>query len=216
MDLVGSAPWMLLPALGLAGGLLASVSPCVLPLLPLNAAYIGATNVPPARAASVSARFTLGAVVALSVLGLFADLAGAVFVEHRGPIRLAVGAILVVLGLAAAEVVRLPTTPAIGGSRRLGAVAAGSAFALITTPCASPILFAVLAASGAQGVAGLGAVTMAAFAVGYTVLVFVAGLTGGRLLGRFRGRTRAVQAVAAAFLLVAGVGFVGSGAAWWR
>lgn len=216
VDLVGRAPWVLLPALGLAGGLLASVSPCVLPLLPLNAAYIGATNVPPARAAAVSARFTLGAVVALSVLGLFADLAGAVFVEHRGPIRLAVGAILVVLGLVAAEIVRLPAVPAIGGSRRLGAVAAGAAFALITTPCASPILFAVLAASGAQGVPGLAVVTMAAFAVGYTALVFAAGVSGGRLVGHVRGRARAVQAGAAAFLLVAGAGFLGSGVAWWR
>lgn len=208
------APWMLLPLLGLVGGLLASISPCVLPLVPLNAAVIGASDVSASRAAVVSARFTLGAVIALSVLGLSADLAGAVFVEHRGPVRLGVGAILVVLGLAQAEIVPLPSIPTLGAGKRLGPVAAGAAFALITTPCASPILYAVLAAAGAQAVAGLSVATMAAFAVGYTALVFVAGVTGGRAGGRFRRHAPAIQAGSAALLILAGVGFAVSGALW--
>lgn len=211
---IESAPWMLLPVLGLAGGLLASISPCVLPLVPLNAAAIGASDVPASRAASLSAQFTLGAVLALSVLGLSADLAGAVFVEHRGPVRLGVGAILVVLGLAQAEIVPLPLLPAFGAGKRLGPVAAGAAFALITTPCASPILYAVLAAAGAQAVPGLSVATMAAFAVGYTALVFAAGVGGGKASRRFRRHAPAVQAGAAALLILAGVGFAISGAIW--
>ncbi len=211
---VESAAWFLLPLIGLAGGLLASVSPCILPLVPLNAAYIGARGVPPRQAAAVSARFVLGAVVALSVLGLFADLAGAVFIEYRGPVRMAVGTILLVLGAMQAELLPMPRLPAVGGGRRLGAVAAGAAFALITTPCASPILFGVLTAAGSQSVPGLSVATMGSFAVGYTALVFAAGVAGGRATERFRRASRGVQATGAAVLVVAGVGFLLSGLAW--
>lgn len=211
---IDSTAWFLLPLIGLAGGLLASVSPCILPLVPLNAAYIGARGVPPRQAAAVSARFVLGAVIALSVLGLFADLAGAVFIEYRGPVRMAVGSILLVLGAMQAELLPMPRLPAVGGGRRLGAVAAGAAFALITTPCASPILFGVLTAAGSQSVPGLSVATMGSFAVGYTALVFVAGVAGGRATERFPGASRAVQATGAAILVVAGLGFVISGLAW--
>ncbi len=214
LDLVAGARWVALPAIGLLGGLLASISPCVLPLVPLNAAYIGAAGVPAARVASVSARFVLGAVLALSVLGLFADLAGAVFIEYRGPLRIAVGGVLVLLGAIEAELLPAPRLPVPGGARRLGPVAAGAAFALLTTPCASPVLFAVLTAAGAQGVPGLSAVTMAAFAVGYTALVFAAGLVGGRATAGFRRHSPSVQSISAAVLMVAGLGFAASGMLW--
>jgi hypothetical protein len=72
----------------------------------------------------------------------------------------------------------------------------------------------VLTAAGGQSVPGLSVATMGSFAVGYTALVFVAGVAGGRATERFRGASKGVQAAAAAVLLVAGSGFVISGAAW--
>lgn len=179
LDLVGRLEWITLPLVGLLGGFLASVSPCVLPLVPLNAAYIGATGAPFTRAVGLSARFALGAVLSLSILGLVADAAGVVFVEYRGPVRLAVGAILLTLGALKAQLLPLPRIPAPFVGHKLGPTAAGATFALITTPCASPLLFAVLAAAGAQAIPGLALVTMVCFALGYTSLVFAAGVVGG-------------------------------------
>lgn len=54
-----------------------------------------------------------------------------------------------------------------------------------------------------------------AFAVGYTSLVFAVGVFGGSLVKRLRLRSFAApRAAAGALLLVAGVGFVISGLAW--
>ena len=65
----------------------------------------------------------------------------------------------------------------------------GAAFSLVTTPCASPLLGAVLAAAAARGVRGLSVATMLGFALGYTTLVFAAGAFGGSLVGRLRRRS---------------------------
>jgi cytochrome c-type biogenesis protein len=214
VDRIGGLHWIALPAVGLIGGLLASISPCVLPLVPLNAAYIGASRVGVTRAALASTGFVAGAVLALSILGLFADLAGAVFVHYRGPVRLAVGGILLLLGAVKAELLPLPRLPALSRAPNLGPVAAGATFALITTPCASPILFAVLAAAWARMVPGLAVATMVCFAIGYTALVFAAGVGGGRASRRFARHTAGLQAGAAALLVVAGLGFAVSGLLW--
>jgi cytochrome c-type biogenesis protein len=214
VDRLTGLHWITLPAVGLVGGLLASVSPCVLPLVPLNAAYIGSSRAGGSRAFLASTGFVAGAVLALSVLGLFADLAGRVFVEYRGQVRLAVGGILLVLGAVKAELLPPPRLPAPAAARKVGPVAAGATFALITTPCASPVLFAVLATAAAQMVPGLSVATMVCFAIGYTALVFAAGVGGGRASGRFGRHTAGLQAGAAALLFLAGLGFAVSGLLW--
>lgn len=213
---IAGAAWFLLPAVGLAAGVLASLSPCVLPLVPLNVAYIGASEASGWRAASLSGRFVLGAALALSVLGLFGDLAGVLLIEQRGPILILVGVGLVYFGLAALEIVPMPGAGrAVGSRRRLGPVGAGAAFSLVTTPCASPLLAAVLAASSAQGIPGLSAASMLGFALGYTLLVFLAGVFGGGVVARMRQRSfEAPRAAAAALLLAAGAGFAAAGGLW--
>lgn len=215
-ELIAGANWALLPALGFAAGLLASLSPCVLPLVPLNVAYIGAADATGGRALALSARFVLGAALALSVLGLFGDLAGVLLIEQRGPVLLGVGLLLLYLGLATVEIAPVPFSGrSIGGSRKLGAFGAGAVFSLVTTPCASPLIGAVLAAAGAQGVPGLGAASMATFALGYTAIVFVAGVFGGGLVQRLRGRSfTAPRAAAGALMLVVGTSVSITGIAW--
>jgi cytochrome c-type biogenesis protein len=213
---VQEAAWFVLPGVALAVGLLASVSPCVLPLIPLNLALIGATGATGRRAASISARFVVGAALVLAWLGLAADLAGWLLIEQRGWVLLATGALMLGLALVYLEILPLPFAGrAPGGARPLGPMGAGASFALVTTPCASPLLAAVLAAAGSSGVVGLSAVTMVAFALGYTGLVFAAGVYGGPLVKRLSpGRFDAPRAAAGALLLVLGLGFAISGLAW--
>jgi len=43
-ETIAASAWFLLPLVGFAAGLLASLSPCILPLVPLNVAYIGAAE----------------------------------------------------------------------------------------------------------------------------------------------------------------------------
>ncbi len=215
-EVIAGAAWFLLPGIGFAAGLLASLSPCILPLVPLNVAYIGASQASGWRAVSLSAQFVLGAALALALLGLAGDLAGVLLIEQRGPVLIGVGALMVYFGLASLELAPLPLAGRAAGSRRrLGAVGAGAAFSLVTTPCASPLLAAVLAAASAQAVPGLSVAAMVGFALGYTALVFAAGAFGGGLVRRLSARSFAApRAAAGALLLVLGAGFAATGLAW--
>ena len=213
---ISGAAWFFLPLIGLGCGLLASFSPCILPLIPLNVAAIGATDATGWAAAALSGRFVLGAALALSVLGLAGDLAGFLLIEQRGPVLLLAGLAMLYFALAALDVAPIPFAGrAAGAGRRLGPFAAGAAFSVVTTPCASPLLAAVLTAASAAGVPGLSVASMAAFAVGYTALVFVVGVFGGTLVRRIREHSfEAPRAAAAALLLVTGFAFTTAGLAW--
>lgn len=207
--------FVLLPLAGFAGGVLASFSPCILPLVPLNLAYIGAAEASGWRAVSLSARFVAGAALALSALGLAGDLAGFVLIEQRGVMLLIVGLALVYFALITLEVVPLPFPGRGINQRRFGPVGAGATFALVTTPCASPLLAAVLTAAAAQSVPGLSVATMVGFALGYTILVFLGGAFGGGIVARARQiSSPAPRAAAAALLIVTGFAFAAAGAAW--
>ena len=178
-DAIAGTAWFLLPLVGFGCGLLASFSPCILPLVPLNVAAIGAAEATGWRAAELSARFVLGAALALALLGIFGDVAGVLLIEQRGPVLILAGLGMLYFALAALDLAPLPFAGrAPGAGRRLGPIGAGAAFSLVTTPCASPFVGAVLTASASQGIAGLSVASMLGFALGYTALVFLAGVFG--------------------------------------
>jgi cytochrome c-type biogenesis protein len=135
------------------GGLLASISPCILAMLPVNLSYIGTLNVKSRQEAFWNATgFVLGVVTILSMFGLFSSVAGAIMVEWRGYINLAVGALIILMGLSIGGLFHLPLPQAqISLPLIAGTYGVGLTFAIVSSPCASPVLFAVLAAAAATG-----------------------------------------------------------------
>jgi len=169
-------PFVLLP-LAFTGGLIASVSPCILALLPVNLSYIGALKIKSRWDAFVKAGlFVLGAVTILSLFGLVSSFAGAVMVDYRGHINIVVGCIMAVMGLSLLGLVKLPLPNIDARFDRAGPYGVGLTFALVSSPCASPVLFAVLAAAAATGSQLLGTLTMASYALGYTIIIFLSSL----------------------------------------
>ncbi|GAB4179684.1 MAG: hypothetical protein Fur006_13210 [Coleofasciculaceae cyanobacterium] len=172
-------PLVLLP-LAFIGGLLASVSPCILALLPVNLSYIGTLKIKSRWDAFTKAGlFVLGAVTILSLFGLVSSFAGAVMVEYRGYINVVVGLIMAVMGLWLMGIVKLPLPQMDVNLPQAGPYGVGLTFALVSSPCASPVLFAVLAAAAATGSQLLGTLTMVSYALGYTMLIFLASLFTG-------------------------------------
>ncbi|MEA5623754.1 cytochrome c biogenesis CcdA family protein [Nostoc sp. UHCC 0251] len=166
--------------LAFVGGVLASVSPCILALLPVNLSYIGTLKIKSRwDAFSKAGLFVLGAVTILSLFGLVSSFAGAVMVEYRGYINIVVGLIMAVMGLWLMGVVKLPLPQMNVNLPQAGPYGVGLTFALVSSPCASPVLFAVLAAAAATGSQVLGTLTMVSYALGYTLLIFLASLFTG-------------------------------------
>ena len=172
--------WLLIP-FAFGGGLLASISPCILAMLPVNLSYIGTLNVKSRREAFWNATgFVLGVVTILSIFGLFSSLAGAVMVDFRGYINLAVGILIIVMGLSISGLFYLPLPRSqVSLPPFAGTYGVGLTFALISSPCASPVLFAVLAAAAATGSPVWSVLTMVAYALGYTAIIFASSLFAG-------------------------------------
>ncbi len=172
-------PFVLLP-LAFAGGALASVSPCILALLPVNLSYIGTLKIKSRWDAFTKAGlFVLGAVTILSLFGLVSSFAGAVMVEYRGYINIVVGLIMAVMGLWLMGLINIPLPQTNVNLPQAGPYGVGLTFALVSSPCASPVLFAVLASAAATGSQILGTLTMVSYALGYTMLIFLASLFTG-------------------------------------
>jgi cytochrome c-type biogenesis protein len=192
---------LLLLVLSFVGGVIASVSPCILSLLPVNLSYIGTREITSRRDAFVKAgSFVLGVVTVLSLLGLFSSFAGIVLVKFRGYFHIAVGSLIIVMGLSLAGLIRLPLPPNPGsgtvrsatsisepwaslrGRIRLlltGPYGVGLTFALVSSPCTSPVMFAVLAAAAATGSQMQSTLVMVCYALGYTAIIFLASLFAG-------------------------------------
>ena len=150
----------------LVGGILLNLTPCVLPMIPINLAIIGAGGADTPRAA----RFGLGLVYGLGMalvygaLGLVVVLTGSVFgaINSSPVFNLAIAVLFVALALAMFDVWQLDfsrfrKTGGVPGRIRLPAVLVmGGVSALLAGACVAPVLIAVLALAGSlygQGIA---------------------------------------------------------------
>ncbi|MFP5342317.1 MAG: cytochrome c biogenesis CcdA family protein, partial [Candidatus Limnocylindria bacterium] len=100
-----------------AAGLISFLSPCVLPLVP---AYVGqlsavavagaAVGAPPSRWLAVrhALAYVLGFGTVFTVLGVTATFAAGPLYDYLAPLRVIGGALLVVLGLSLAGILRIP------------------------------------------------------------------------------------------------------------
>jgi cytochrome c-type biogenesis protein len=202
------AGWRLYPV-AFAGGLVASLSPCILGMLPLNLSYIGAAKLTSrAAAVRVASMFVLGVIVVNVALGLVSSLFFTLFVQYRAPLNIGVGVLTIVMGLWLAGIVRLPT-PQIG--TRIppggGSFVVGLAFALIASPCASPVLVFILGAVSLAGSPMRAVGAMSLYAIGYTVVLFLASLSAGIATAsrRVLVHSALVSRIAAALLVAIGI-----------
>ncbi|MGH7756952.1 MAG: cytochrome c biogenesis CcdA family protein, partial [Vulcanimicrobiaceae bacterium] len=193
-----------------AGGLVASLSPCILGMLPVNLSYIGAQRVTTrGEAVWIATLFVAGVVVVTAAVGLVSSLFFGLFVQYRGEVNIAVGAIAVFMALGLLGAVRIPFASAVTAIPRAGPFVVGMVFALVASPCASPVLVAVLAAASATGSPVQAVVAMTLYAVGYTLVLWLAAVFAGVAVAsrRVLAHAELVTRVSAFALLLLGVGF---------
>jgi cytochrome c-type biogenesis protein len=198
-----SHPGPLTLALVFSGGLLTSLGPCSLSLLPVTLAYLAGFSSPGERPASATAvlpwqrslSFAGGIVASLVLLGLVSGLMGQLYGSIPTPVPLLVAVVAVVMGLNLLGVVRvpLPAGPDPERWRRrvpapLGPVAAGLAFGLAATPCTTPVLAVLLAWMAQHGNPLQGMVLLTCFGAGQVVPLLLAGTAAASLPGLLRWR----------------------------
>lgn len=174
--------WVSLTVVGLAG-LLTSLSPCLLSMLPIMVGYMGGSETERRGEAAVrSLGFALGLATTLAVLGLVAGLFGYVYgqVAIGLPILVSLVAIFMGLNLLGALPLSLPAFngPMIGEwniPSGLKAYLLGLTFGVVASPCSTPVLATLLAWISATGDPVLGGALLLAYGVGYVLPLVLAG-----------------------------------------
>jgi len=164
-------------------GLLTSLTPCMLSMLPISIAYIGGYEVRDRwQAAQQSAWFAAGLATTLALLGIAAALLGRVYGQIGVGLPLLVSAIAILMGLNLLGLVPL-RLPASGNPAwipqnwpaGLRAYLLGFTFGLVASPCSTPVLATLLAWVGASQNLLLGGALLFAYALGYVLPLAIAG-----------------------------------------
>jgi len=164
-------------------GLLTSLTPCMLSMLPITIGYIGGYEAKSrVQAAAQSTWFSLGLATTLAGLGILASFAGKVYgqIGIGLPIIVSIIAILMGLNLLEALPLQLPSFDAAGWiSKELPAgvrsYLLGLTFGLVASPCSTPVLATLLAWISTTGDTILGAVLLLSYTAGYVAPLILAG-----------------------------------------
>ncbi len=175
--------WMYLAAF--FGGILASLTPCVLPIIPLTITVIGARAAKSrARGFSLSLVYVLGIAMTYSVLGIVAATTGALFGSLFQSTLFLIFAIalftLLAFGLFGAYELQLPAglrnkLMARQGQGFFGVFIMGLIAGLVASPCVGPIIVGILAFIAATQNVVFGFTLLFTFSVGMGVLFVVVG-----------------------------------------
>ncbi len=179
---IGQNMW-LAPLLSLLAGILTSFTPCSLSSIPLVIAYVGGVGVEPRRAVRFSLMFALGAAVTFTALGVAAASIGRLLGSGAKWWYIVLGILMVLMALQTWDVVNIvPSAYLTGKSKRrgyIGALLAGMLGGLFSSPCATPVLIALLAVAAGGGSLLWGALLLLLYGVGHGALAVLAGSSIG-------------------------------------
>jgi thiol:disulfide interchange protein DsbD len=196
--LVGSGTLVIL-LLGVLVGLGLSMTPCVLPMLPiLSAIIVGqGTKVTRSRGLLLATTYSLGVALVYTALGIAAALLGEGLSAYlQNPwVLISFGVLLLILSLSMFGVydLQLPAflrdrlntvNSSLTGGQLGGVFAMGVLSALIVSPCISAPLSGLLLFIAKTRNVALGASALFAIAVGMSAPLLVAGASAGELLPR--------------------------------
>ncbi len=205
-----------------AAGFLASLTPCVYPVIPIVMGFVGGRSQGRRLKGFVlSLFFVLGLSLVYSVLGVVAAKTGSLIgVSFQNPVVvIAIAAVFIVMGLSLAGLFTIPVPAWISAraakghrSEYLGALIVGGVSAVIAAPCVGPVLIALLSWIVQSGNVLLGFWLTFVFSLGMSIIFILAGTFSGAIasLPRGGGWMSAVKYFFSALLIAGGIFFLGN------
>ncbi len=208
----------------LAAGLLAFVSPCILPIVPFYLSYMAGISMAELRGDGeisqgaswrlvISALFfALGVTIIFMLFGLSATALGRVFAQWKEPLSYVAAGLIFVFGLHFLGLFRIGflmrearIESKADPSTILGAFVMGLAFGFGWTACVGPVLATILMIAGGMGNIMNGVLLLAVFGIGMTAPFVLAAFFARPFLGllqRHRAKIAYVEWAMGAMLVV--------------
>jgi len=164
-------------------GLLTSLTPCMLSMLPITIGYIGGYETKTRlQAAAQSTWFACGLATTLAGLGITAAVVGQIYgqIGIGLPIIVSIIAILMGLNLLEALPIRLPSYGGLDWISKelpegVRSYLIGLTFGLVASPCSTPVLATLLAWISSTKDPVLGAALLLSYTLGYVAPLILAG-----------------------------------------
>ncbi|NDJ21610.1 cytochrome c biogenesis protein CcdA [Nostoc sp. B(2019)] len=166
-----------------AAGLLTSLTPCMLSMLPITIGYIGGYEAKSRLQAAVqSTWFALGLATTLAGLGIIAAFVGKVYGQVGIGLPIIVSIIAILMGLNLLEALPLQF-PSLGETNWISpdlppgvrSYAIGLTFGLVASPCSTPVLASLLGWVASKQDLILGAALLLSYTAGYVAPLILAG-----------------------------------------
>lgn len=170
------------------GGLISSISPCSLSMLPLIIGYIGGfSDEKPIKTLLQMIIFVLGSGIVFAIIGGICAFTGKLFVGNPY-FTLIVASIILIMGLKILDVIDFDMPVVIKeipqnkvNSTFLYPLLLGIVFALIGTPCSTPILAGIMGFASISAKISQAVIMLFLFSIGQGLIFIVAGFITSKL-----------------------------------
>jgi cytochrome c-type biogenesis protein len=183
-----------------AGGVITSIGPCNMAMIPLIIGFVGGSrNLSRGRSFVLSTTFATGLALTFMLLGVVVSFVGGLIGTGHKWFYYGVAGICLLIGLQLLGVLHLPMPDFLADQRQRmrwrgvpGALALGLVSGLVASQCATPVLAAILTYVMAEGAVVYGALLLFVYALGRGVPIVAAGTFAGalkqlRAFGRWSG-----------------------------
>ncbi len=207
-----------MPLVAFGFGLLSVLSPCILPVIPLIAAYSTKSS------KLVPVMMGIGLSISFAMMGIFASAFGSVFQHYRLMLQVAGGVLIIFLGLcmmfSGLERKIGSLIPAKGFTGRIhmdetgkaGGLMLGLSLGIVWTPCIGPILGAILTMVAVEGDILYGAFLLVIYSLGLVLPLLAIAYTTRFTLKPFVRYSMKIRTVSGFILVIVGSYFLYSAA----
>ncbi|OGH96968.1 MAG: hypothetical protein A2104_04465 [Candidatus Melainabacteria bacterium GWF2_32_7] len=167
------------------GGIVTSLSPCTLGLLPIIIGYVGGCSDNIGKKTVIQVIFfVVGLSIVLTGLGITAALAGKALGFHASPVwAIVMASLILIMGLSLLEILEIPMPNIVkqmpqnkSNSVVVYPLLIGAAFAFASSPCSTPVLAGIMAYTSLKANIVFGGLLLFFFSLGQGVILIIAGL----------------------------------------